>query len=140
MLLSGIVSLVQLGFSGFAAAMAVLCYRLIHQEVARHEPKIEVINALKNFTRYTLFVSLVVILASLVDLSFGYATKQLAQKDAAEARKAMAASKQAQDCRESLTGLLGAEGTDRPPEELEEVARLVYSKCFAVMGDLEELK
>ena len=140
MTLSDIVSLVQLGFAGFAAAMAVLSYRLIRLQVARDSPNLRVLNSLRSFTKYTLYLSLVVILATTLERSFDYVSKRLTFEDTNRARQAVASSQQAQNCRESLTGLVGVESLNRSPEKLAEVVRLTYTNCFVVMQSIESLK
>ncbi len=140
MTLRDIVALVQLGFAGFATAMAVLSYRLIRLQAARDKPNLRVIESLRNFTKYTLFLSLIVIVATSVERSFDYVGKRLTAEEANKARQIHTANQQAQNCRESLTGLVGAEASNRSPEKSQEIARLVYTNCFIVMQNIETLK
>lgn len=135
-----IVSLVQLGFAGFAAAMAVLSYRLIRLEIVKKDARISVINALQKFTKYTLYLSAIVLTSTVVTKSFDYVNRRLVSEDFDKSRRALAVGQQAQDCRESLTGLIGAEGKNRPPQAAAEVARLTYTVCFSAMQALEQLK
>jgi hypothetical protein len=135
-----IASLVKIGFAGFAAAMAVLSYRLIRLQAAQKNPNLRVINALQSFTKYTLYLSLVVIVATTIDRGFDYVGRRLTSDDLNRARLALTSSQQAQDCRESLSGLVGSEGSNRPIEKANEVARLTYTACFSAMQSLEKLK
>ena len=140
MAMTEIISLVQLGFAGFAAAMAVLSYRLIRLQASQPNPNIRVITSLQAFTKYTLYLSLVVLASKAVDSSFDLLVRRLASEDADKARHALVSSQQAQSCRESLSGLVGAESTGRSPKRVAEVARLTYTACFSAMQALESMK
>jgi hypothetical protein len=133
MKLQDIVAILQLGFAGFAAIMAILSYRLIRLQAARKNPNIDVITSLSSFTKYTLYLSIAVILSSSIERGFDYVTKKLSVQT-------LATSQQAQNCRESLTGLVGVEGQNRTPEKTAIVVSRTYDRCFDVIQSMENLK
>jgi hypothetical protein len=113
---------------------------LIRLEVARESPSIQIIESLRSYTRYTLYLSVVVIASTAMERSFDYVTNRLNADESIKSRQIVTLSRQAQNCRESISGLVGSEGTGRSPEKFHEVARLVYTNCFSVMQQIEDLK
>ena len=134
-----VLSLLQIGFSGFAAVMAFLAYRLIHLQVARKAPHASSLKILKDFTRYTLFLSLIVILSMFVERSFDFISKRQKAQETNDARRALLTSKSAQDCREALSGLSDTELL-RPHEELRSVIKIGQTACLAILRDIEEVQ
>jgi hypothetical protein len=140
MAIRDLATLLQFGFAGFAAAMAVLSYRLIQLEMKRRSPSINVIQSLGTFTRYTLYLSIGVLAANTIDRGFDYITKRLSGEQDDSRRRALIAAQHVQNCRESLSGLEGPEGaSSRPAERLQEAMRLAYTKCYDAMQSLEEI-
>lgn len=137
---SNLVSLVQLGFGGLIAALALLSYLLMKQEGARRDRNPAIYEQLQRYSKYTLWLALIVILGGIVDGAKDLIGKSLSAAAEKEQRQVVTLSKQGQDCRENLGGLVGPEGMGRPVEQMAQVQRLTHSSCIAVMRQIEELE
>ena len=132
-----ILSLIQVGFAGFASAMALLAYRLINKFISKQNPSITLVTLLKDFVRYTLYLSLIVILAMFVEHGFDYISKRLVAQEADRANSLILTSQAAQNCRESLNGLVGSESANRNARELANIMKLAYASCAPTMQTIE---
>ena len=133
----GILSLIQVGFAGFASAMALMAYRLINKFISRQHPNITLVTLLKDFVRYTLYLSLIVILAMFVERGFDYVSKRLTAQEVEHANVLLLSSQAAQNCRESLNGLISSESVNRNSEELLGIMKLAYATCAPTMQTIE---
>lgn len=125
-----ILTVLQVGFSGFAAVMAVLAFRLIHLQIKRDRIHASSARTLRDFTRYTLFLSIIVILSTIVERGFDFATRRLDST-------AHLTSVAAQDCREALQSIVGPEAESGSPEKIQTLLKLTYNSCQAVIRDIE---
>jgi hypothetical protein len=135
-----IVSLVQLGFGGLVTALAVLSYRLMEQEGKKKDRNPVIYEQIQRYAGYTVKLALIVILGGIVDAGKDIAKGWFADKAKREDRQTMTLSRQAQNCREALSGLTGAEGQGRTLDQLAQVQRLAHTSCFDVMRNIEDLE
>ena len=133
MTLRDIISLLQLGFAGFAAFIALLCFRLMRKEISRKTRNLRIFEHIKSFIRYTLVLALLVILGTTIERGIAYYI-------ARDSRQTITLSKQAQDCREALFGLQGGEGRYSDKDDLKQAYQLTFQACFRVMKTIEELE
>jgi hypothetical protein len=127
-----LVELVKLGVAGFVAAMAVLSHKLMTQELAKPSRNMKVFDQIQKFARYTLVLSLVVLLGTVVD---GVA-KWLVRR---EETRGQVLGAEALACRQALTGLRGAEGEQPTIEGLKQVQRRAYDACFPSLSAMQQL-
>lgn len=127
-----VLSLLQVGFSGFAAVMAILAFRLIRQFLGNPtDASIKTkASLLRDFARYTLYLSMIVIVGISIEHGFDYFSKGLAAN-------ALLSSKAAQDCREAVDGLDGPETAARSDHEIRTNIKLVQTSCRSVLQDIE---
>jgi hypothetical protein len=128
-----IISLLQLGFAGFAAFIALLCFRLMRKEISRKTRNLKIFDQIRVFIRYTLVLALIVILGTTIERGLDYYFMR-------DTRQTITLSKQAQDCREALLGLQGREGRYSDKDDLRQAYQLTYQACFRVMKSIEELE
>lgn len=139
-LMAIILSLVQLGFGGLIAALAVLSYRLMEQEGKKKDRNPAIYEQIQKYAGYTVKLALIVILGGIVDGGKDLAKQWFADKSKREERQTVTLSKQAQSCRETLSGLRGARASELTPNELASVPGRVNDSCFSVMNDIEGLE
>lgn len=135
-----ILPLIQFGFAGFVAAMAMFSYRLMRQEASRTNRNLKVYEQIQRFARYTLTLSFVVLLGSIVEGFLRFGATYVDAKIVREHRQAITLSQEAQDCREALTGLVGAEASGMDEAGLRQINIRVYQSCFRVMRSIEDLE
>ena len=138
--MTSIVSLVQLGFGGIVTALAVLSFRLMAQEGKKKDRDPVIYEQIQKYAGYTVKLALIVILGAIVDGGKDFSAKWLESSSHRRAQQGVTLSKQAQDCRESLTGLVGPETEGKGASDLRVVQRLTYDSCFNVMRQIEGLE
>jgi predicted ferric reductase len=98
--LKSIVQILQIGFAGFAFLMAGLSFRLLLKEQHRETPpRKAILDAIRNYMRYTLVLCLLVILAH-----YGEALVPVFE------RRMLLHSEEARTCRDGLERLIHAGG------------------------------